>query len=154
MNAQKLREKRIIEKLKLDKLPYKIKKEAFKTLGLEVSNFIHHVFLIRKKTESLNWCFSNIKRVKIFLQIFHANESGVEIYKEEISKNVPEYSYKTIAKIVDEGIQSGYFELLTPDGIKSNDNKIKNIRPSEELIIDFLNLSIEVISIIDKNRLK
>jgi hypothetical protein len=154
MDTQKLREKRIINKLNLDRLPNKLKKDAFKILGLQISSFIHYVFSMRKKTESLNWCFANIKRVKIFLQIFHANESGKEIYKEEIAKNIPEYSYKTIAKIIDDGIQSGYFELLTPDGAESRDKKIKNIRPSEELITDFLNISIEIISYIDKNQLK
>ena len=154
MDTQKLREKRIINKLNLDRLPNKLKKDAFKILGLQISSFIHYVFSMRKKTESLNWCFANIKRVKIFLQIFHANESGKEIYKEEIAKNIPEYSYKTIAKIIDDGIQSGYFELLTPDGAESRGKKIKNIRPSEELITDFLNISIEIISYIDKNQLK
>ena len=29
----------------------------------------------------------------------------LEIYKEEIAKNIPEYSYKTIAKIIDDGIK-------------------------------------------------
>jgi len=152
MQNQKLREKRIADKLNLEKLPYTLKGDAFKALGSEISNFIHYVFSIRKKTESLNWCFANIKRIKIFLQIFHANESGKEIYKEEIAKNIPEYSYKTIAKIIDDGIQSGYFELLSPDGTKSRDNKIKNIRPSEELVTDFLNLGIEIISYIGKNK--
>ena len=154
MNEQKLREKRISDKLSLYKLPYNLKNNSFKSLGLGISNFLHYVFSMQKKTESLKWCFKNIKRVKIFLQIFHANESGKEIYKEEIAKNIPEYSYKTIAKIIDDGIQSGHFELLTPDGMKGRDNKIKNIRPSEELIIDFLNISIDVIAYIDKNQPK
>ena len=154
MNEQKLREKRISDKLSLYKLPYNLKNNSFKSLGLGISNFLHYVFSMQKKKESLKWCFKNIKRVKIFLQIFHANESGKEIYKEEIAKNIPEYSYKTIAKIIDDGIQSGHFELLTPDGMKGRDNKIKNIRPSEELIIDFLNISIDVIAYIDKNQPK
>jgi hypothetical protein len=86
MQNQKLREKRIADKLNLEKLPYTLKSDAFKALGSEISNFIHYVFSIRKKTKSLNWCFANVKRIKIFLQIFHANESGKESYKEEISK--------------------------------------------------------------------
>jgi len=101
---------------------------------------------VRKNSESLNWCFANIKRIKIFLLIFHANESGNEIYKEEIAKNLTEYSYKTIAKIIDDGIKKNHFIFLTPDGTAGKDGKIKNIRPSENLIIDFLNLSIEVLT--------
>ena len=154
MKEQEIREKRILSRLNLDKLPYKIENNTFKTLGAEVSTFIHYVFSMRQKSESLNWCFANIKRVKIFLQIFHANELGKEIYKEEIAKKVSEYSYKTIAKIIDDGIQKGYFVLLTPDGVSGKDGKIKNIRPSEELVTDFLNLSIEFISYIDKRRPK
>ena len=150
MIEQKLRDKRILSKLNLDKLSVKIKGETFKSLGTEISDFIHFVFETRKGTDSLNWCFANIKRIKIFLLIFHANESGSEIYKEEISKNISEYSYKTIAKIIDDGLKKGYFILLSPDGVASNDGKIKNIRPSEELVTDFLNLSIEIISYIEK----
>ena len=152
MEDQKLREINIKSKLNLEKLPYKLDNETFKTLGSEVSNFIHHIFSMREKINSLNWCFANIKRIKVFLQIFHANESGKQIYKEEIAKNIPEYSYKTIAKIVDDGIRKGYFMLLSPDGMESNDGKIKNIRPSEELVADFLNLGIEIISYIGKNK--
>jgi hypothetical protein len=150
MNEQKLRDKRILSNLKLDKLPFKIQDQYFKKIGSDVSNVIHYAFTERRKTESLNWCFANIKRVKIFLQIFHANESGTEIYKEEIAKQIPEYSYKTIAKIVNDGIKLGYFVLLTPDGYEGKDDKIKNIRPSEELVTDFINLSIEIISYIHK----
>ena len=154
MEEQDKRDKRIIEKLNIDKVPYYSKESDFKNLGKEISSFIHYVFLLREKTESLNWCFANVKRIKIFLKIFHANEARTEIYKEEIAKNIPEYSYKTIAKIVDDGIKKGYFVLLTPDGAGSKDGKIKNIRPSEKLVTDFLNLSIEIISYINKKNLK
>ena len=34
------------------------------------------------------------------------------------------------------------FVLLPPDGDIGKDAKVKNIRPSEELITDFLNLSL------------
>ena len=150
MYDQKLRDKRILARLNLDKLQPRFRDNNFKTLGTEVSSFIHFVFELRKRTESLNWCFANIKRVKIFLLIFHANELGNEIYKEQITKKIPEYSYKTIAKIIDDGIEKKHFVLLTPDGISGKDAKIKNIRPSEDLVTDFLNLSIEIISYISK----
>ena len=154
MEEQKLRDKRILAKLNLNKLPFELKDNTFKSFGAEISNFIHRIYEVRKNSESLNWCFANIKRVKIFLQIFHANESGNEIYKEEIAKKISEYSYKTIAKIVDDGIEKGYFILLAPDGTTGKDGKIKNIRPSENLIIDFLNLSIEIMSRLEKNKFK
>ena len=104
MNDQILRKNRITAKVNLDNLPLRLKKIDIKQLGSTVSEFIHLTFAEQKKSDSLNWCFANIKRSKIFLKIFLANQNGVEIYKEEIAKNIPEYSYKTIAKIIDEGI--------------------------------------------------
>jgi len=152
VNKQKERDSRIHSKLNFNKLPFKVDQNSWKKLGGDISSFIHHVFRMRNTKESLNWCFANIKRVKIFLVVFHANESGVEIYKEEISRSVPEYSYKTISKIIDDGIAKGYYVLLAPDGKVGNDSKVKNIRPSEELITEFLNLSIEIISYLDTTK--
>jgi len=156
MNEQRRRSQRINENLKLEKissLSLKTKVDA-STLGSVISDFIHFIFLERKKSEALNWCFTNIKRIKIFLQIFHANQSGQEIYKEEIAKNLPEYSYKTIAKIIDDAIIKKYFILMPPDELVGKDAKVKNIRPSEQLITDFLNLSIEIISYVEEKRPK
>jgi uncharacterized linocin/CFP29 family protein len=154
MNKNKNREEKIFSQLRFDKLLSRIDKESWKKLGGTVSDFIHQVFKMRETKESLNWCFANIKRIKVFLEIFHANESGAEIYKEEISKNIPEYSYKTISKIIDDGIAKGYYVLLAPDGEAGSDGKVKNIRPSETLVVDFLNLSIEIISYIDSKKPK
>ena len=89
------------------------------------------------------------KKIKVFLIIFDANENLKSIYKEEISKKLPEYSYKTIAAIVDEGLKKGYFvNLKSPDIKKIMDKKIHNIRPSVELITDFINWNIDAICIL------
>ena len=66
MHDQKSREKRILAKLNLDKLPYELKEGSFKGLGARISNFIHQVFLMQQNTRSINWCFANIKKAKIF----------------------------------------------------------------------------------------
>jgi hypothetical protein len=152
MSDFKTRNQRINSKLNLDKISSKLKKINAESLGLLVSEFIHHIFIERNKSHSLNWCFANIKRVKIFLQIFHANQSNVEIYKEEIAKNLTEYSYKTIAKIIDDGLSKGYYILLHPDGDPGKDAKVKNIRPSEEMIVDFLNLSLEILNFVEQKK--
>ena len=102
------------------------------------------------KSEQLRWCFSTVKRFKIFLEIFNANEEGREVYKEEIAKKISEYSYKTISKIIDDGNKKGIYVLLQPDGKAGTDSKIKNIRPSEELIVDFLNWNIDIFDSIGK----
>jgi hypothetical protein len=145
------RSERIKSNLNLDRLPKGSTTEV-SALGSLISEFIHHVFNLQKRSESLTWCFANIKRIKIFIQIFHANQLNIEIYKEEIAKNIPEYSYKTIAKIIDDGIAKNYYILLPPDSDVGKDSKVKNIRPSEELIADFLNLSIEIIAYMDKKK--
>ena len=84
--------------------------------------------------------------MKVFLIIFEANELGKEIYKENISNELPEYSYKTIANIIDEGIDKGYYKKLAPRNNVIKDLKIRNIRPSEELVVDFMNWNIDLIS--------
>ena len=149
MNKQKEREDRIYSKLKLEKLPFKLKKENFKNLGNAISLVFHEIYNNQVKSEQLKWVFSNVKRFKIFLTIFYANEKGEEIYKEEIAKQVPEYSYKTISKIIDEGNTGGVYIALNPDGASGRDAKIKNIRPSEELMVDFLNWSINIFSLLN-----
>jgi len=149
MDKQKKREDRIYSKLTLEKLPFKLKKENFKILGNAISLAFHEIYNNQVKSEQLRWVFSNVKRLKIFLTIFHANEKGEEIYKEEIAKKISEYSYKTISKIIDDGNARGVYVPLEPDGDFGTDAKIKNIRPSEELMIDFLNWSINIFELLD-----
>ena len=99
---------------------------------------------------ALKWCLSTIKKAKVFTLVYQANERGLSIYKEEISKKLPEYSYKTIATIIDEGTQKGYYVPLEPyenfEGRKFQDKKVKNIRPSLDLIAAFYNWNIDRIA--------
>ena len=150
MNKQKEREERIYSKLELEKLPFKLKKENFKVLGNAISLAFHEIYNNQVKSEQLKWVFSTVKRFKIFLTIFYANEKGDEIYKEEIAKKVPEYSYKTISKIIDDGHIKGVYIALEPDGDNGTDAKIKNIRPSEALMVDFLNWSIDIYGLLNE----
>jgi hypothetical protein len=156
MEKQKLRDLRIFSKLNVEKLPFKINNNNFKTFGHAISLAFRNLNNSQVESEKLRWCFSTVKRFKIFLEIFYANEEGKEIYKEEIAKKVAEYSYKTISKIIDDGHAKGIFVNLKPDGEAGTDNKIKNIRPSEELKVDFLNWNINLIasvnSTISKNK--
>jgi len=149
MEKQKQREERIFTKLNLEKLPFKLKQENFKILGKSISLTFREIYNNQVESERLKWTFSTVKKFKIFLEIFYANEKGEEIYKEEISKKIPEYSYKTISKIIDEGYAKGIYLALKPDGEVSTDAKIKNIRPSEELMVDFLNWSINIFSLLN-----
>ena len=59
---------------------------------------------------------------------------------------LPEYSYKTVAQIIDDGIKKGYFIKANPRAQKTTDLKIRNIRPSEDLVVEFINWNIDIIA--------
>ena len=138
------RTKRIISKLNLKKLPFKITEEQFCSSYTEMFRELTPLFKYESHEYAMKWCLSTEKRMRVFLLIFEANELGEEIYKESISSKLPEYSYKTIAQIIDDGLKKGYFIKLAPRTIISSDAKIRNIRPSEELVIEFVNWNIAV----------
>ena len=144
-----LRENNILNGVNLAKLPFKILDKDIFSFTKELSLNLKKIFSLSGQKESVKWCFSSQKKLKVFLIIFDANENVKSIYKEEISKKLPEYSYKTIATIVDEGLSKGYFvNLKSSDIDKIEDKKIHNIRPSEVLITDFINWNIDAICIL------
>ena len=140
------RTKRIISKLNLKKLPFKITEEQFCSSYTEMFRELTPLFKYEPHEYAMKWCLSTEKRMRVFLLIFKANELGEEIYKESISSKLPEYSYKTIAQIIDDGLKKKYFIKLAPRTIISSDAKIRNIRPSEELVIEFVNWNIDLLS--------
>ena len=144
-----LRENNILKGVNLSKLPFKILDQDIFNFTKELSFNLKKIFSLSGQKESVKWCFSSQKKIKIFLIIFDANENLKSIYKEEIAKKLPEYSYKTIASIIDDGLKKGYFvNLKSSDIDKIADKKIHNIRPSEELITDFINWNIDAICIL------
>ncbi len=136
----------IIDKLNIAKLPFKIDSNNLNKFGVDIANELSSTLSTVNVCPTLKWCFSTIKKAKVFIIIYQANERGMDIYKEEIAKMLPEYSYKTIATIIDEGIEKNAYISLDPfkEGIR--DKKIKNIRPSTKLVVSFLNWNIERIS--------
>ena len=147
LNAEDLkRQKNIISKLNLKKLPFDLSPDRMCDLNLEMVRHSRSVLKYQENKPSIKWCFSSIKKLKVFLIIFESNELGEEMYKEKISSKLPEYSYKTIAQIVDDGIKKKFFVKLKARGKKNKDLKIRNIRPSEEVIIEFINWKIDLLS--------
>ena len=140
------RQKNIISKLNLKKLPFDISFDKICDLNLEMARHSRSVLKYQDDKPGIKWCFSSIKKLKVFLIIFESNELGEEIYKEKISSKLPEYSYKTVAQIVDDGIKKNFFVKLKARGQKNKDLKIRNIRPSEEVIIEFINWKIDLLS--------
>jgi hypothetical protein len=144
-----VRESNIIKNINLAKLPFKISDRDLFNFTKELSFNLKKIFSLSSQKDSVKWCFSSQKKIKIFLIIFDANENTKSIYKEEIAKRLPEYSYKTVASIIDEGLVKGYFvNLKSSDIDKINDKKIHNIRPSEDLVVDFINWNIDAICIL------
>ena len=140
------RTNRIISKLNLKKLPFKITEEQFCSSYTEMFKELTPLFRYQRHEYAMKWCLSSEKRMRVFLLVFEANELGKEIYKESISSEIPEYSYKTIAQIIDDGLKRGYFIKLAPRTKISTDAKIRNLRPSEELVIEFINWNIDLLS--------
>jgi hypothetical protein len=151
LNEESLkREKRIVKLLNLNKLPFKIDADKFCNMYVGMMEDLKDSFSYQTNKPGMKWCLSTIKKFKVFLLIFESNEYGTEIYKENISNKLPEYSYKTVAQIVDEGVLNGYFIKMEPRIKKSKDLKIRNIRPSEEITAEFINWNIDIISAILK----
>jgi len=144
------REKRINLRLNIKKLPFEISVDNFCSRYFEMYDGFKPLFKYKSENSEMKWCFSTSKRTKVFLLIFEANEKGKEIYKESVSNQLPEYSYKTIAQIIDDGTSKGIFEKLAPRNHDSTDSKIRNIRPSEDVIVQFVNWQIDLISAFDK----
>ena len=151
LNAEdQKRQDNIISKLNLQKLPFHISSDKICDLNLEMARHSRLVLKFEEDKTGLKWVFSSIKKYKVFLVIFEANELGIEIYKEKISSKLPEYSYKTIAQIIDEGVSKNFFLKLKARACQSSDLKIRNVRPSEDLIIEFVNWKIELLSSVMK----
>ena len=145
-NEDLKRQRNIISKLNLKKLPFDVPSDRMCDLNLELARHSRSVLKYQEDKPSIKWCFSSIKKLKVFLIIFEANELGEEMYKEKISSLLPEYSYKTVAQIIDDGIKKKFFIKLEARGQKSKDLKIRNVRPSEEVIIEFINWKIDLLS--------
>ncbi len=145
-NESLLREKRILKRLNLTKLPFESSMDEFCGMYIEMIADLKDSFTFEDDKPGMQWCVSTIKRFKVFLLVFEANEIGNEIYKELLSAKLPGYSYKTIAQIVDEGLEKGFFIKLPPRIREKHDLKIRNIRPSEDLTVEFINANIDMIS--------
>ena len=149
--TDKNRQEEIFKKINTHELPFSIKPQELHDFGLDIANGLSKVVSSINTNQSLKWCLSTVKKAKVFILVYQANVRGLPIYKEEIAKKLVEYSYKTIATIIDEGIQKNYYVPLEPsehlDGKKITDKKVKNIRPSSDLVAAFYNWNIERIAL-------
>ena len=84
------RTNRIISKLNLKKLPFKITKEQFCFSYTEMFKELTPLFRYQPNEYAMKWCLSSEKRMRVFFLVFEANELGKEIYKESISNEIQE----------------------------------------------------------------
>ena len=70
------RTKRIISKLNLKKLPFKITEEQFCSSYTEMFMELTPLFKYEPHEYAMKWCLSTEKRMRVFLLIFEANELG------------------------------------------------------------------------------
>ena len=88
--------------------------------------------------------FSGPQKWELLLRVIHSSSLGEVVYKEKLSKKL-NCSQKTLTKYIDECIDAGYFVYLDPTGTKITDKRIINIRPSEDLIVEFVNYKVKKI---------
>ncbi len=128
---------KIFKNLDVSNVPFNVNPSNISEVGLDIAENLNDILKALNDNISLKWCLSTVKKAKVFSIVYQCNEKKMSIYKEEIAKKLPEYSYKTIATIVDEGIAKGFYVSLDPYDAKISDKKIKNIRPSLEVITAF-----------------
>lgn len=85
--------------------------------------------------------FNGMEKWKLLLEVVHSSACGKIVYKEELSKKI-KCSHKTLTKYINECIEAGYFIYLDPINQKIQDKRIINLRPSEDLIVEFINFSV------------
>ena len=77
------RTNRIISKLNLKKLPFKITEEQFCSSYTEMFKELTPLFRYQPNEYAMKWCLSSEKRMRVFFLVFEANELGKEIYKKD-----------------------------------------------------------------------
>ena len=85
--------------------------------------------------------FNGMEKWKLLLEVIHSSSCGKVVYKEELSRKT-KCSHKTLTKYINECIEAGYFIYLDPINQKIQDKRIINLRPSEDLIVAFINYSV------------
>lgn len=142
----------ILRKIIPEKLLLKPNNEKnLKILIHKFTNFTNESFEGPNVGSSIKWFLKSHKRVRVFSNIMNKYSLNEDIYKESVIKDLREFSYKTVATIIDESITREYIKYTLSDDKKIK--KIKLLEPSEKLIIDLLNWNILRFSKIDTNKI-
>jgi hypothetical protein len=102
---------------------------ALSSVQLVKSNFA-------KSNKHLSFFYENRDKWALLNQIFLLSNLGKASYKELLSKKI-NVSDKTLQKYIAQGLKAGLLVKMKPFLDVSTDGRIKNIRPSEEVIIAY-----------------
>ena len=94
-----------------------------------------------KNSKTLKY-FSGMEKWNLLLEVVRCSSTGEIVYKEKLAKKL-RCSHKTLTKYINEALEGGLFIMLNPISGVIKDKRIVNIRPSEDLIIDFVNYSVQ-----------
>ena len=68
---------------------------------------------------------------------------GMKFIRRVLLVNYQNFHIKRLAQIIDDGMKKGYYpKFIRQISNTHTDKKIRNIRPSEELVVQFINWSI------------
>ena len=118
--------------------------EQLKNLLCNVNKFMTNRLENLGGKECLKWFLKNMKKYQTLLIIMSFYNKNSSTYKEEIIRNLSEYSHKTILQIIDEALLKKY--IIYKKSAENGDNKKKLIEPSSELLIAYINWNIKHIS--------
>ena len=89
-----------------------------------------------KSNKHLSFFYENRDKWALLNQIFLLSSLGKASYKESLSKKI-NISAKTLHKYIAQGLKAGLFLKMNPFLDELTDNRIQNIRPSEEVVIAY-----------------
>lgn len=89
-----------------------------------------------EKSSQLGFFATTNSKWKLLNLVIHYSVRGESLYKSKIMKHL-KMSLRNFDTIIKEAVERGLFQILPAYNAKAN-SKIKNIRPSENLIIEYI----------------
>ncbi len=96
------------------------------------------IFNLRQSNNcsQLNYFSTDINRWKILNLIINKNAKSETFYKYKIIKYL-KISSRTFDQIIKDAVDAGFFIYADPFNEKKQNKNIKNLRPSEKLVIEY-----------------
>ena len=152
--GQKLRDRNITEKThpiwKKINLFQKLKRKTDKDIEIYATAEIEmlqsfardQIFNLKQSIEcsQLGFFTSTNQKWKLLNLIFYYSTKGESFYKAKIMKNL-KMSARTFDAIIKEAVDRGSFIYLAPYNAPIN-SKIRNIRPSEKLCVEYIRYNV------------